>query len=183
MPTPNSIQSFKQAFNGGTRQNRFTVPIAGAFPDNIGYTPNITTEQLKIVSASLPQASVGTITVPYRGRNLNFAGDREYQPWSITVYDDNNSDNLWKAFHSWKEALDGHVTHEVVGGDFAYERLKTNWIIRHLDLNGNNVLRQIKLVGCWPEQVGGIGLSMNQTDQALFQVSMRYDYFIIEDGI
>ena len=173
MPTPNSIQSFKQAFNGGTRQNRFTVPIAGAFPDNIGYTPNITTEQLKIVSASLPQASVGTITVPYRGRNLNFAGDREYQPWSITVYDDNNSDNLWKAFHSWKEALDGHVTHEVVGGDFAYERLKTNWIIRHLDLNGNNVLSHIKLVGCWPEEVGRISLSMNQTEQALLQVSMR----------
>ena len=183
MPTPNSIQSFKQAFNGGTRQNRFTVPLAGVFPQNINYTPNIVTEQLKIVSTSLPQASVGTISIPYRGRNLNFAGDREYQPWAITVYDDNNGDNLWKAFHAWKEALDGHVTHEVIENDFAYQKLKTDWIVKHLDLNGNNVLRQIKLVGCWPEQVGGISLAMNQTDQALFQVSMRYDYFIIEDGI
>ena len=183
MPTNNSIQSFKQAFNGGTRQNRFTAPLAEVFPSVINFTPNIVTEQLKIVSASLPQALVGTISVPYRGRKLNFAGDREYQPWSITVYDDNNSQNLWQAFHSWKEALDGHVTHEVLGADFAYEKLKTNWVVLHLDLNGGNTLRQIRLVGCWPEQVGGISLAMNQTDQALFQVSLRYDYFIIEEGI
>jgi hypothetical protein len=183
MPTNNSIQTFKQNFNGGTRQNRFTVPLDEAFPSVIDFTPNIATEQLKIVSASLPQASVGTISVPYRGRVLNFAGDREYQPWSITVYDDNNSQNLWQAFHSWKEALDGHVTHEVKDADFAYEKLKTNWVVQHLDLNGGNILRQIKLVGCWPEQVGGISLAMNQTDQALFQVSLRYDYFIIEEGI
>lgn len=180
----NSISSFKAAFNGGTRANRFE--ITSAFPDGIG---NSVEEKVKFYASSLPRADVGTIYVGYRGRTLSFAGDRSYSVWNISIYDDNNtSDNLWQAFHKWKEYLDGHITHQIkVNPDSPtryadYSHLKKNWGIKQLGVNGNNdIVRQITLYGCWPSQIGGINLDMSSPNQSTFNVTLTYDYYTIEE--
>lgn len=187
MPTsPNSISTFKNAFNGGTRPNRFELDLTNAFPTQINvFKPN-TKEKLKIFSASLPSATLGTIPVPYRGRILNIAGDREYKAWDIGIYDDNNSDNLWRSFQHWKEKMDGHVSHQVGGGspvnDFSYRGLQKTWVIRQLDLNGGE-LRRINLFNCWPIEVGSITFQMDTDQFTKFGVKMIFDYFQIQTGI
>lgn len=187
MPTsPNSISTFKAAFNGGTRVNRFEIDFTNAFPIGINvFKPNLN-EKLKIYSASLPAASLGTITVPYRGRMLNIAGDREYKTWDMGIYDDNNSDNLWRSFQHWKEKMDGHVSHQVGGGtpvnNFSYKQLQTTWVVKQLDLNGT-VIRRINLYNCWPVEVGAITLQMDSDQFTKFGVKMTFDYFQIQTGL
>jgi hypothetical protein len=34
--------------------------------------------------------TVGTVNVPFRGRNIKIAGDRTIEEWSVTVYNDTN---------------------------------------------------------------------------------------------
>lgn len=171
----NSIQEFKKKFNGGTRPNRFIV--TPSWPSTInGIDVN---EKFKIFATSMPKAELGTIAVPYRGRALNYAGDRAYSIWSIQVYDDNNTNNLWKAFHLWKEKIDGHVSHTVENANFSFSNLQKNWTIEQLSLNGENTLRKFQLVNCWPAQIGPLDLDMSSQNQATFSVGIIFDYFNI----
>lgn len=190
MPTNNSISNFKTAFGGGTRANRFEV--VGGFPTITGQgIPGISVPtdetKFKIFATSLPKAEVGTIQVPYRGRLLNFAGDRSYGNWAVSVYDDNNTNSLWKAFNTWKELLDGHLTHTVVNNDFDYSTLQTNWTVNQLPLNGTPTgtlpLRQIILKNCWPSQVSSLDFDMAKADQTIFNVVLTFDWYEIKIGI
>jgi hypothetical protein len=172
----NSIIDFKNNFNGGTRANRFIV--YPSWPSGIGVP--ITDAQFKIVSASLPMATVNSISIPYRGRLINFAGDRQYSPWVVGIYDDGNSQNIWTALQRWKEALDGHWTHRVANNDFAYRTLQTTWRIDQLDVNANQVLRRIFLYKCWPSVIGEIGLNMGENDFVSFSATLTFDNIKIE---
>ena len=182
----NSIQAFKQNFGGGSRANRFEIvnTQSDMWPSGVSVNSN---EFYKFYSSSLPRAEVGTVYVGYRGRTLSLAGDRSYTVWNISIYDDNNTaDNLWQAFHKWKEKLDGHLTHKVdktgaaVGDNYAsYKHLQKNWTINQLDINGDEPIRKIKLINCWPSQIGGINLDMSSPNQGNFSVTMTFDWFEI----
>jgi hypothetical protein len=174
----NSIINFKNSFNGGSRANRFRV--YPTWPTGIGINVTPQDSNFKIISASLPTLTVNSISVPYRGRLINFAGDRQYSPWIVGVYDDNNSQNLWAAFHRWKERLDGHITHKVANNNFSYSTLQTTWRVEQLDVNGTNVLRHIYLYKCWPSVVGEIGLNMGDNNLVSFQVTLTFDHLKID---
>ena len=180
MAHDNSIQAFKQKFGGGTRANRFEVISTSGWPT--GVSVDSTNTKFKVFAASMPQAEVGTITVPYRGRVLYFAGDRNYGSWIVSVYDDSGTNNLWKAFNKWKELLDSHVTHTVANANYSYSNLQKNWRLNQLGLNGD-VLRTINLINCWPEQISNIDLDMSKADFAVFSVSLKFDYYEISEGI
>jgi hypothetical protein len=175
----NTIQTFKEAFGGGTRANRFEVVSSSGWPT--GVAADFNNSKIKIFAASLPQAELGTISIPYRGRVLYLAGDRSYGSWIVSIYDDTGSNNLWKAFNKWKELLDGHTNHLVSNNDYSYKTLQTIWTVNQLDLNGG-VLRTIDLVNCWPEQISNIDFDMGKPDFAVFSVSLKFDYFKISKG-
>lgn len=172
----NSIINFKNSFNGGSRANRFIV--YPSWPTGV----NVQTKDptFKIVSASLPTLTVNSISLPYRGRLINFAGDRQYSPWVIGVYDDNNSRNLWSAFHRWKEFLDGHLTHKVANNNYSYNTLQRTWRVEQLNTNGTDSIRSITLYKCWPSVVGEIGLNMGENNLVSFQVTLTFDHLKID---
>jgi len=178
MANTNSITNFKSGFNGGTRANRYTVDIIGGWP---GLPPDPYDTQFKIVATQFPLAVVSTITVPYRGRPVNYAGDRQYSPWSVTVYDDSNNNTLWRSFNYWKELLDGHKTHTT--NDVTYQSLQKTWRITQYDINGSDILRQIELRKCWPSVIGQIDLNMGSSDLVTFTVQMIFDKIKYIQGI
>jgi hypothetical protein len=180
MASNNSLNQFKAAFSGGTRANRFQVfpnfPSAVTLPSS-----TITKSSFTISSASLPKADVGVIGVPFRGRMAYFAGDRQYSVWPIKIYDDNDN-ALWKAFQSWKEQLDGHLTHQVANGDFSYTSLQTDFYVQQLKTNGE-LLREIRLIRCWPSEVGGINFDLGSSEFVTFDVTLTFDNIEITQGI
>lgn len=173
----NSITNFKTNFNGGTRANRFEV--IPTWPLNITVDGKDAT--FKIVSASLPMVQVNTVSIPYRGRLITFAGDRQYSTWTVGVYDDNNVNNIWKALHKWHEKIDGHYTHLVANDDFSYSSLQTTWQVRQYDANGNTI-KTILLYKCWPSVVGDISLSMGDVGFVGFSTTLTFDYIKIVDN-
>jgi hypothetical protein len=176
MANNNSITTFKEGFLGGTRANRFVVePI---WPTGI----NVPAEDssFKMVSASLPASTMNTISVPYRGRLINFAGDRMYAPWNVGIYDDNNTNSIWKGLHQWAEFMDGHYTHKVKDNDFSYKKFQTTWRMKQLDANGL-VLKTITLYKCWPSVVDEISLNMAEPGFVGFSTTLTFDYIKIQD--
>ena len=57
-----------------------------------------------IKAANIPAATVGVIEVPYRGRTLKIAGDRTFEPWTITVLNDQNF-ALRNKFEEWSTKI------------------------------------------------------------------------------
>ena len=178
-----SINDFIQGFKGGTRLNRFEVI------GNIGTgnsTNNLTTP-FHIRSASIPEATVGAITINHRGRVVNYSGDRVYLPWQITVLDDhsgtaNGNENLFKKFHDWHDRINSHggnITTYPIGTDPS-SLWSSSWIVKQYETNCNTGLpgRTFKLFNVWPIGIGPLTLDMSQ-DNVLgsFSVTLNYSHY------
>ena len=57
-----------------------------------------------IKAANIPASTVGVIEVPYRGRVLKIAGDRTYEPWTITVLNDHEF-SIRSKFEEWSSKI------------------------------------------------------------------------------
>ena len=53
-----------------------------------------------VKAANIPASTVGVVEVPYRGRMLKIAGDRNFEPWTVTVLND-QSFKFRAFFESW----------------------------------------------------------------------------------
>lgn len=184
-----TIGNFKSGFNGGTRANRFNVSIS--WPS--GITPIPTTLAYHVIATKLPEAELGSISIPYRGRVAHYAGDREYKPWTITVLDDTGNNASWLAFQKWANLISNHATNTVQ--DQTYAQGIGNALLRKLTFNQlhdpaqgasptNLVERTIELYHAWPSEVGQIGLDMGEGGNLVsFSVTFSYDYYKITTGI
>ena len=82
-----TIDEFKaNLIGGGARPTQFRVPFNthGAIATGL----DVRKSSFLIKAAQLPGQELGEITVPFRGRNLYIAGDREFATWDTTVIND-----------------------------------------------------------------------------------------------
>ena len=76
------INDFKsKMIGGGARSNLFKVTCN--FPAYAGGNSELAAFMIK--AAQLPSSIIAPITVPFRGRQLQLAGDRTFEPWTIMV--------------------------------------------------------------------------------------------------
>lgn len=185
MANKNAISDFMGAFNGGYRPNRFRVT------GKVGAGDEFSVFHVK--AASLPASTVTTLQIPFKGRFFKMPGNRTYDPWTITVLDDDpagtvttTGSKLWGAFSDWSETFNNHETNEIdsaIQFGFGAEKAAQNdtegmihWDIEQLDLLGNSV-KKIKLYNCWPTKLGAVVLNMdNNEDLVTFPVTILFQY-------
>lgn len=181
-----TITDFKNGFNGGTRANRFLVELT--FPTDVAVaTP--TTLSYHAVAAKLPEAELGSISIPYRGRVAHFAGDRDYKPWTVTILDDTGTNASWLAFQEWSNLLNSHTTNKTKDTTYSGTLLQTIKFKQLRDPSGGSstttpitseIYREINLYNAWPSEVGQIGLDMGEGGSLIsYSVTFTYDYYKI----
>jgi len=188
--TPNNertIDSFKSRLvQGGARPNLFEVemnfPAGNGIFDEIGDTSH----RMLIKGAQLPASNIAEVIVPFRGRQLKVAGDRRFDPWTITVMNDGDF-KLREAFEKWSNYIikvsDGSGT--INPADYF-----ADWVVTQLGRaetvptpGSQNaaplpVKRAYKMYGCWPSSVGAIELSYDSADViSEFQVTMQVQWW------
>ena len=88
------------------RPNLFQVDLA--FPSGIINNASlINLGKFTVRAANLPSSQIGVIEVPFRGRVLKIAGDRTFEPWTITVQNDSNF-ALRNAFEIWASSIQAY---------------------------------------------------------------------------
>lgn len=189
-----SIDSFKSRLTGGgARPNLFEVELN--FPQGVGiFDEEVedTTHRMMIKGAQLPASNIQEVIVPFRGRQLKVAGDRRFEPWTITVINDGDF-RLREAFEKWANFItkvsDGSGT--VNPSDYY-----ADWVVNQLGrantdlaVTGDSnpakieVLRRYQMVGCWPSSVGAIELTYDAQDVIEeFQVTMQVQWWQAYDG-
>jgi len=172
------IGQFKaQLINGGYRPNQFQVMLT--FPSIIPGGPTAGQKtQFLAKSASLPASTVETIQTSYRGRQVKFAGERTFQPWTIDIYTDTDF-SVRNAFESWVNTI---ARPNATGGAVQPSVYQTDISIIALDRNDGQSKTYI-MRDAFPIEVGAIGLDWETNNQiATFQVTFDYNYFESDSG-
>ena len=104
-----TIDSFKAGVTSDfARPNLFQVDLS--FPTGItGIDGKAIQNQGKFTvrAANLPSSQIGVIEVPFRGRVLKIAGDRTFEPWTITIMNDSKF-VLRSAFELWASSIQAY---------------------------------------------------------------------------
>ena len=179
-----SITEFRNKLTGGgARSNLFEVSIP-EFPT----LNNISEREIQFLckAAEIPAANLGNIPVPFRGRVLPIAGDRTFDPWTITIINDTNF-NIRDAMERWSDFINDIQTAQGSIDPLSYQKNAfVNQLSRKGDTAGDNVevLRQYKFTGIYPSVVSSIPLDYGATDQIEeFQVTFNYLFWEVTGGI
>jgi|TARA_B100000035_G_scaffold243024_1_gene211502 hypothetical protein len=88
------------------RPNLFQVDLA--FPSGIINNASLVElGKFTVRAANLPASQIGVIEVPFRGRVLKIAGDRTFEPWTITIQNDSKF-TLRTAFELWASSVQAY---------------------------------------------------------------------------
>lgn len=169
-----NISDFKaQMIGGGARANQFRVELA--FPSYVQAGALVgLNSQFLCKAAQLPASTVDNTQVFYRGRPVNFAGERTFQPWTITVYNDTTF-TIRNAMERWS---DGVLNHGQTNGRVNPRDYQVDLLVYQLDRNGATV-KSYKFVDAYPTNVTAINLDYETNNQLeTFEVEFTYNYWV-----
>ena len=178
MSTVFNVERFKSALtNGGLRPNQFAVQLS--FPTYVASGATAVQKSPFLVNvAELPGQIINPAIVLYRGREVKFAGDRIYAPWTITVLNDSQM-SIRNGIEQWMAGMEDLQTKVGRLNPAEYQR---NLDIFQLDRNGN-VLKTYTLLDCFPVDLSPVALDFGANDQiSTFTVTWQYQSFVTSGG-
>ena len=167
-----NIDRFKGFLTGGgARANQFRVfmttpgPVAAAIP----------TEKTSFLckGAALPGQTIAEVPVPFRGRNLYIAGDREFDTWDTTIINDTDFE-IRNEVEAWMNSINDLETNLGLNNVDDYT---SDLIVEQLGRD-NRTLKTYVLRNCQPTVMSPIELSYDTTNAIEeFTVTWRYTHF------
>ena len=154
---------------GGARPNLFKVTMA--FPSYV--TANVELASYMCKATSMPASQIAAIEVPFRGRQLKVAGDRTFDPWSVTVINDTDF-NVRNSFEQWMNGINQHKQNTGLTQPSSY---MADMIVEQLDKDGTTK-KTYNIRGVFPTNLGAIELSYETGDTIEeFEVKMQVQYW------
>lgn len=172
-----TISSFKaNLIGGGARANQFRVELTFPSYVSLGVVAG-QRAQFLVKAASLPAVAIEPITVPYRGRPVNFAGERIFSPWTVTVINE-GSFGVRNALEQWSNGIQnfGATNGRLNPADY-----QVDLSVHQLDRNGA-IIKSYKFHDAFPTEIGEIGLSFDQSAIEEFSCTFTYNYYTSNTG-
>ena len=167
-----NINEFKSRLRGGgARANQFKVTLP--FPGYASVGGETSDLAFLCSATALPGQTVGQVAIPFRGRVLNIAGDRTFEPWTITVLNDTDF-KIYRAMERWMNGINNMTDNEGIANPADYQ---VDDFIDHLDRNGST-LKSYTYRGLFPTALGNIDLNYATNDAIEeFSVTFNFQYF------
>jgi hypothetical protein len=168
-----NIDDFKSRFRGGARANLYKVFCS--FPGYANGNTELTSFMCKAVT--IPASVIAPIPVNYQGRIINVAGDRTFEPWTLTIYNDVGYE-VRAAFERW---MDGMNQHQNNLGLLSPADYKVDMSVQQLDRQ-ENVTREYFIKGAFPTNISQIDLGADANDAVEeFTVELQIDLWTNAD--
>ena len=173
-----NINDFKsQLIGGGARANQFRVYLHFPTYVTIGALEGARAQFL-CKAASLPASTIANVETNYRGRVVNFAGERTFQPWTVTIINDVTF-GLRNAFETWQSGIQRYAATEGKTNPADYQ---VELEVAQLDRNGAT-LKTYKFTDAYPLTISQIALDFDVVNQIeTFDVEFQYNYFTSNTG-
>ena len=173
-----NVEQFKSALtNGGARPNQFAVQLS--FPTYVaGANVAVARAPFLVSVAELPGQTVNPTIVQYRGREVKFAGDRIYAPFTMTVLNDAEM-SIRSALESWMGGIEDNADKF---GRLQPSEYQRDLQVFQLDRNGN-ILKSYQIVNAFPVDLSAVGLDFGANDQlSTFSVTFQYQHFNVSSN-
>ena len=181
-----TIDDFKANVAGDfARPNLFQVDLN--FPQGvINNAALIELGKFTVRAANLPSSQIGVIEVPFRGRVLKIAGDRTFEPWTITVQNDSNF-VLRNAFELWASSIQAYnenFTQAAGLGDADdstgyFADMTVHQLARDVkDGESPKILKSYRFYNVFPSNIAAIDLDFGNNDAIEeFTVELQTQYW------
>jgi len=166
------IDDFKANLTGGgARPNQFRVTITP--PPGIAIGLDVRRSSFLAKASNLPGQTLGEIPVPFRGRNIYIAGDREFETWSTTFINDTDF-MVRNAIERWMNGINDLVENTGVSTPAEYS---ADLFVEQLDRD-DTVLKNYIFRNAHPLTVAQIDVAYESTNALEeFEVTWRYQHF------
>lgn len=173
-----NVEEIRSALQlGGARPTLFQV----TFDNPVNPVADLVKTPFMVRAASIPEATLGNIAIPYFGRIVNAAGDRTYAPWQVTVINDEDF-LIRNALEQWSNAINSFQGNLRRFGTGAMQEYQTQAEVIQYGKTGD-VLRVYRFNGIYPQAISGIGLDWSTRDTIEeYQVTFVYNYWEIVGG-
>ena len=168
-----NISDFKaQMIGGGARPNQFRVELV--FPNFVG-GGRLAGQRAQFLckAAQLPASTVENIPVLYRGRPVNFAGERTFAPWNVTVYNETTF-SIRNALEEWQNGIQSYNTTDGITEPLQYQ---VDLNVHQLDRSGD-IIKSYTFYDAYPTLIGAIALDFEQQNAIeQFDVEFTFNFF------
>ncbi|HRD41654.1 MAG TPA: phage tail protein [Prochlorococcaceae cyanobacterium AMR_MDS_5431] len=182
-----TINDFISKIGQGTKPNMFAIDIVwpgSGLADGVPGTGSGSDKDLIDIlckSAALPASNLGVIEVPFRGRTVKIAGDRTFDTWTATFFNDKDM-KVRSYFEQWLEAMNTHNgNNSPLFKPSQSEGYMAEVRVKQLEKNNTakgSILREYTLMHAFPTNVSQIDLGYDSNDQiAEFSVEFQYSYW------
>ena len=157
-----AVSEFKSALKqGGARSSLFNVEFQ--YPSTLTARPNPPNQAGFLVKATtIPASTIGSYDVFYHGKAIHVAGDRTFDTWDTTIFNDEDF-GIRNALENWMSSISNHklntrnkrIFDNMAEGDAApYKKtLKVTQFSK-----AGKVLRTYSFIGAWPSALSTINL-------------------------
>ena len=125
-------------------------------------------------AANLPAQTLGEIAIPFRGRSIYIAGDREFaDAWTTTFINDTDF-MIRNAMERWSNGINDLAAGTGVIAPADYQ---SDLVVEHLDRD-DTILKSYIFRSAWPTGITEIALANEAADaMETFDVTWRYQHF------
>jgi hypothetical protein len=160
---------------GGARPTQFEVYIFPPFGSNA--SKNV---QFLCRATQIPPAPIDPIPVPYFGRKIKIAGDREFPDWTVTILNDEDF-AVRVMMESWSNRINTMVSNVMDPAMFPMVYKSTAKVLQYG--KRGDVIRAYDFHGIFPVNVDAIPLDWDQTNTIeQFDVTFAYDFWTPDDA-
>jgi hypothetical protein len=170
-PSFRTLNDFKSRLTGGgSRPNLFECEIN--FPSDVVGGDSTLPEYTRFLvkAANLPASTLSVIDIPFRGRNLKIAGDRTFDPWSITIINDTDF-KIRNAFEKWMNYINKHEDNSGQTDPVSYQQNMKVYQLGRAAVGTNMassdkmpILKAYEFYGTFPTSISAIDLSYDSSD-------------------
>ena len=168
-----SINDFKaNLIGGGARANQFRVTITA--PPGIAIGLDVRRTSFMCKGSNLPAQELTPIEVPFRGRKIYIAGDREFgETWTTTFINDTDF-MIRNALERWSNGINDLALNTGVIDPADYQ---TDLTVEQLDRD-DTILKTYIFRSAWPVSISAIELTSEAADALEeFECTWRYQHF------
>lgn len=162
---------------GGARANQYRIELS--FPTFVGLGV-VAGQRAQFLcnSTSLPGSRINEIPVPYLGREFYVAGERTFDPWTISIYNDTTF-GIRNALEQWSNGIQNLTTTEGITTPGDYQ---VDLSVHQLDRSGS-IIKSYKFIDAWPIDISPIELSYEASNSIeTFSTTFRYNYYTSVDS-
>ncbi len=164
------VDDFKSKLvGGGARSNLFKVTLN--YPGYAQGDVELTSFMCK--TAQMPASVIAPIPVLFRGRQLQIAGDRTFEPWTVTIINDVGFE-VRNAMERWMNGINSHNENTGLSNPVDYQ---ADAIVEQLNKAGE-ATKEYNFRGIFPTNMSEIEVSYDSENTIEeFTVEFQVQYW------